>query len=536
MTLTAAHWVYLAGLASLIAVMVMRKTVVVPAVVATFLTALVATGSFATGLGSVFRASLVAASELFNIFLIIALVSAMLSTLRAAGAEHLMVAPFRRVMVNGRVAFAVLFVVTYVFSLFFWPTPVLALVAAILLPAAIKAGLSPIGGAIAIAVGGQGMALASDYVIGVAPGLSASGAGIPAGIIANRSLVLSLVVGGVAITMSYFLTVRKSMREHAPRTTGRTAPAVRRSWIGRPAGQPALVAATVGQALMTKLRPSTGTLLDPPAGPAEPVGGGSHEPGARPAPEPGDAAPTGADGTGTAPGAPRARLYAVLVPASFLVLLGYMLLGRFTDVVTVDDGAGAPLVGGLAVILMLVVAFLSEGTGALESCGRHVVDGLAYAFRAMGIVIPIAGFVFMGISDFSGRIMGLAPDANAPGFLFDAIRSVEPHIPDNPVVIALSLLLAGMTVGLDGSGWAGLPLTGNLSAALGPHAGLDTATLAAIAQNGASWTGGGTLVIWSSLIAVAGFCGVDVVDLARRLFVPVVTGLVVAAVAALFIW
>ena len=140
--------------------------------------------------------------------------------------------------------------------------------------------------------------------------------------------------------------------------------------------------------------------------------------------------------------------------------------------------------------------------------------------------------MLIGISDYSGRIMGMAPDAESPGFLFDAIEAVQPHIPDNPVLIALAVFLAGMTVGLDGSGWAGLPVTGSLSAALAPHAGMDTATLAAIAQNGSSRTGGGTLVIWSSLIAVAGFCGVDVVELARRPFLPVVSGLVVAALVA----
>lgn len=526
MILTAAHWVYLAGLASLIVVMALRKTVVVPAVVATLATAIVATGSAMTGLASVFRASLVAASELFNIFLIIALVSGLLGALRAAHAEHLMVAPFRRIMVNGRVSFFVLFVVTYVFSLFFWPTPVLALVAAILLPAAVNAGLSPLGGAIAIAIGGQGMALASDYVIGVAPGLSASGAGVPASSIANRSLVLSLIVGGVAIGLSYVLTVRSST---APARARLKVPSF--AWIGRSAAEPAMVSAVVGEALTTKHTRVLGV------GDASGPGNAGSE--IQPSNEPGAPAMVDRDvhDSVTEPtSGTRARWLAAMVPAAFLCLLVYMLLGRFTDVVQVDDGAGAPLVGGLAAVLMLLIAASSEGTGALESCARHMVDGLAYAFKAMGVVIPIAGFVLMGISDFSGRILGLATDAEAPGYLFDAIKAVEPHIPDNPVVIALALLLAGMTVGLDGSGWAGLPLTGSLSAALAPHAGIDTATLAAVAQNGASWTGGGTLVIWSSLIAVAGFCGVDVVHLARRLFVPVVTGLVVAALAALFIW
>ena len=47
MQLTAAHWVFLAGVVVILAAMIMRKNIVVPAVVATFLTALVYTGSLA---------------------------------------------------------------------------------------------------------------------------------------------------------------------------------------------------------------------------------------------------------------------------------------------------------------------------------------------------------------------------------------------------------------------------------------------------------------------------------------------------------
>ncbi|MFG1830852.1 hypothetical protein [Micromonospora chersina] len=519
MELTPAHWVYLTGLASLIIVMVARKNVVVPAIAATFLTAVTFTGSVPGGLASVFRASLVAASELFNIFLIIALVTAMLAALRAIGAEHRMVAPFRRLMVNGPVAYLVLFVVTYVFALFFWPTPTLALIAAILLPAAIRAGLSPMGGAIAIAIAGQGMALASDYVIGVAPGLSASGANVSADLIADRALILSWVVGLVALAMSYVLTVRRRRPNLAELASdsAEVPASVTRSAELAPVGAAAGSAGggtsdQLGHALATKQPPREALM------------------------ESGGDAVLDDDPVDERARGWRSRLFAVLVPVAFGVLLVYMLLGRFTDLVSVDDGAGAPLVGGLAALLLLAIALTSDGTRALESCAEHVVDGLSFAFKAMGVVIPIAGFVFIGISDFSGRIMGLPEGATAPGFLFDAIRSVEEHIPHNPIIIMLAVLLAGMTVGLDGSGWAGLPLTGSLSEALSPHAGVDTATLAAIAQNGASWTGGGTLVIWSSLIAVATFCGVSVVDLARRLFLPVVTGLVVSTVVAMIIW
>ena len=119
------------------------------------------------------------------------------------GVEHgvRMVQPFRMVMTNGHSAFFILAGVTYVISLFFWPTPAVPLVSAVLLPAAIAAGLSPLAGAMAIAIAGQGMALSSDYVIGVAPGISAkaAGAAVSAAAVADRALILSLIVGGVAL-------------------------------------------------------------------------------------------------------------------------------------------------------------------------------------------------------------------------------------------------------------------------------------------------------------------------------------------------
>ncbi len=67
--------------------------------------------------------------------------------------------------------------ITYVISLFFWPTPAVPLVSAILLPAAIAAGTAAWPAPWPSRSPGQGMALSSDYVIGVAPGISAKAAG-----------------------------------------------------------------------------------------------------------------------------------------------------------------------------------------------------------------------------------------------------------------------------------------------------------------------------------------------------------------------
>src|SRR5690348_16436373 len=203
--LTAAHWIYLAGIVVILLTMGLRKNIVVPAVTATMLTAWAFSGSIVTGLASIFNASLVAAKELFNIFLIIALVTAMLGALREMGADRLMVTPFRRIMRNGSSSFIVLAIVTYVISLFFWPTPAVPLVGAVLIPVAIRAGLTPLSVGMVVAIAGQGMALSSDYIIKVAPGISATSAGADIDAVADKSLVLSLIVGLTALLITYFM-------------------------------------------------------------------------------------------------------------------------------------------------------------------------------------------------------------------------------------------------------------------------------------------------------------------------------------------
>jgi hypothetical protein len=174
--------------------------------------------------------------------------------------------------------------------------------------------------------------------------------------------------------------------------------------------------------------------------------------------------------------------------------------------------------------------------GALDKISDHFIEGFVFAFRAMGPVIPIAGFFFLGSSDFTGSIMSLSGDAASPAFLFDLVQAAQAGIPENVLFSAFGILIIGIVTGLDGSGFSGLPLVGSLSGAMANTTGVDPSTLAAIGQMGSIWTGGGTLIAWSSLVAVAGFCGVSVLELARKNFIPVVGGLVVATILAIIIW
>ncbi|WP_180320581.1 hypothetical protein [Alkalihalobacterium alkalinitrilicum] len=50
---------------------------------------------------------------------------------------------------------------------------------------------------------------------------------------------------------------------------------------------------------------------------------------------------------------------------------------------------------------------------------------------------------------------------------------------------------------------------------------------------GSIWVGGGTLIAWSSLVAVAGFAKVPVRELVRKSFIPVVLGLIISTIFGL---
>lgn len=504
--LNASHWVYLVSVLAIILTMILRANVVVPSVIGTFLVVFAITGSPISALVGIFSASFVAAKELFNIFLVITFMTALLNALKSLEADVRMVEPMRRIMRGGHVSYFIVAICTYVISLFFWPTPAVPLVSAILLPAAIAAGLPPLAGAMAIAIAGQGMALSSDYVIGVAPGISAkaAGAAVSAATVADRALVLSLITGGVALIVTYFV-IRKHIVPGSP--------ALLSAWQAR--AQDGSLAEIESAGTFDKAELARGTSYDSP--------------------------PTVPPQTGQT-AAERSRIkwsktFAVVTPLAFVGVIALMVLPHFVPgMADLKGGDAAALVGGVAVALMFLVTLAAEGPRRmLDVCPGHITDGFVFAFKAMGSVLPIAGFFFIGAHDTAAQILGVDP-AKAPGLLFEIIASAQQFIPSNHFLVAFGVLIVGMVTGIDGSGFAGLPLTGTLSGALGPVVGIDPATLAAVGQMGAVWTGGGTLIAWSSLIAVAGFARVHVLDMVRALLPPVLLGLFISTICAILIW
>ncbi len=483
MELTFAHWIYALATIAVIVTMLFKKGVVLPVIIGTFIVASVFKGSIIGGFQAVFNANLVAAKELFSIFLIISLMIALLNSLKDLGADRRMIGPIKKVMVNGHVSFLVLMVVTYVISLFFWPTPAVPLICALLVPAAVSAGLPVMTAAMVVVIAGQGMALSSDYIIQVAPMLSATAAGLDKALVTDKALILSLITGAGALGVVYFSHLKSIVKVPDSKKNSKSA-------IGGKAffdvtGE---LAATAEESVELVQR-------------KEKWG----------------------------------KVFAMLVPLSMLGVMIYMFGTKLSGTSNFAGSDGAAFVGGVAAILLILATVVFNKLHSFDKISDHLTEGFVFAFRAMAPVIPIAGFFFMGSSDFTGSILSLGEDVAKPAFLFDLIQAGQAYIPQNSFIAGFGILLVGVITGLDGSGFSGLPLTGALSGALSGSNGIDASTMAAIGQMGAIWAGG-TLVAWSSLVAVAGFLQVSPIELARKNFVPVMIGLSLSTLIAILIW
>lgn len=454
--MTLAHWLYVLGVVVVVVTMILRRNVVIPCVIFTFLIGWVYLGNFIGGIQALFNSNIIAAQELFSVFYIIAVMVAMLKSVSVTGADKILVTPLTKLMVSPVVSYVVLCIATIIISLFFWPTPAVPLIGTLLVPAAVSAGLPPMMGAMALALAGQGFALGGDIIIQGAPKLTAGAANIPVEMVTYRGGILTLITGIIAITLAYFMN-RKEIAEFKP--------------IDK------------GAHMLEEIIPvdQSDEKLEKPQ-------------------------------------------YAKFLAYLMVISMVFVIISMFAF--KLRGGDASALLGGVGLLIMMIASLTVYGDKGLDAMADFLADGLVFAFKVMGPIIPIAGFFFLGNPEAVVNIL----DANAPGFLFDIGKTLSQLIPPTGILAGLGMMILGVITGLDGSGFSGLPLVGTLAGAMAAGQQSVAAGLGAIGQIGAIWSGGGTIVAWCSLVAVAGIVGVPVLDLVRKNFIPVVVGLIVSTI------
>ena len=457
--LTALHWIYVSFICIIIALMIWRKDTSLACMIGIFLLAMTATGSLPLSISTIFKSFIYAITELLPTILVISIIVSMSKLLTITGMNEVMIAPFAKLIRTPTLAYWTIGILMMVISWFFWPSPAVALLGAVLLPVAVRVGLPALGVAMAMNLFGHGIALSGDFIIQGAPKLTADAAGIPVSEVISASIPLVFVMGIVTVTTAFFLLRRDMKRGNIQQ------------------GEAVAIAENEVQShLLTKRMKVT---------------------------------------------------FAFLIPILFgldVVAMYYFQL---------QGGDATALIGGTAIFILSLLSVVAYKKKSLEQITDLFIQGFQFGFKVFGPVIPIAAFFYLGDSGFQTIIGDFLPKPSH-GIVNDLGVALSNIVPLSKEVGAVTLAGVGAITGLDGSGFSGISLVGSIAKLFAAAIGTGIATLTALGQIAAIWVGGGTLVPWA-LIPAAAICGVSPFELARRNVVPVIIGLTVTTVVAMFL-
>lgn len=205
------HGVYVLFVLLIIGMMILRRDSSLVCIIGIALLGFTATGSISSSVGGIFGSFIYAITELLPTILVICIIVAMSHVLSETGVNETMIRPMTYLVRNPAMAYWVIGIVMMVISWFFWPSPGVALVGAVMLPVAVRVGLPAMGVAVAMNLFGHGIALSGDFIIQGAPTLTAKAAGIPVGDVISASVPLVIVMGLVT-TIVAFWYLRKDMK------------------------------------------------------------------------------------------------------------------------------------------------------------------------------------------------------------------------------------------------------------------------------------------------------------------------------------
>lgn len=456
------HWIYVLFVLLIIGMMIMKRDTSLVCIIGIAVLGLTATGSLSTSIGGIFGSFIYAITELLPTILVICIIVAMSQVLTETGINESMIRPMTTLIRNPALAYWVIGIVMMVISWFFWPSPAVALIGAVMLPVALRVGLPALGVAVAMNLFGHGIALSGDFIIQGAPTLTAKAAGIPVTEVIAASVPLVIVMG-VVTTMTAFWLLWRDM------TSGKLV-------VDQEAAATQAVAEKQDRIVL----------------------------------------PNGIR-----------RTLSLLVPILFLLDVLAMFL------FDLKGGDATALVGGTALVILLVVTLFAHKGAGLEKTTAFLIQGFQFGFKVFGPVIPIAAFFYMGDSGFV-KVFGEVLPQGSQGIVNDLGIALAHTIPLSKEVAAVTLTAVGVITGLDGSGFSGITLAGSIAQLFSHALGTGIATLTALGQIAAIWVGGGTIIPWA-LIPAAAICGVDPFELARRNLYPVVVGLVITTIVAMFL-
>ncbi|NLY47207.1 MAG: TRAP transporter large permease subunit [Tissierella sp.] len=209
--LNSLHYLFMIFTMLILVVMIRKRDTTLVCILGIFLLGIFATSSLSAGIMTVFNSFIYAIVQLMGTILIISVIVAMSTILMKTGINEIMVSPFTRLIKTPTLAYWVIGILMMVISFFFWPSPAVALIGAVMLPVAVKVGLPALAVAMVMNIFGHGIALSGDFIIQGAPKLTADAAGLPVGEVIAASLPLVIVMG-VVTTVTAFIFLKRDLK------------------------------------------------------------------------------------------------------------------------------------------------------------------------------------------------------------------------------------------------------------------------------------------------------------------------------------
>ncbi len=158
---------------------------------------------------TVFNSFIFAIVELIGTILIISVIVSMSTILGGeTGISEIMISPFTKFIKTPTLAYWTIGILMMIISWFFWPSPAVALIGAVMLPVAMKVGLPALAVAMIMNLFGHGIALSGDFIIQGRPKLTADAAGIEVGDLISASIPLVFVMGAVTTIIAFIILKR----------------------------------------------------------------------------------------------------------------------------------------------------------------------------------------------------------------------------------------------------------------------------------------------------------------------------------------
>ncbi len=209
--MNALHYIFMVFTILILIIMVRKRDTTLVCIIGIFILGITATSSISHGVMTIFNSFIFAIVELIGTILIISVIVSMSTILGKTGISEIMISPFTKLIKTPSLAYWIIGILMMVISWFFWPSPAVALIGAVMLPVAMEVGLPALTVAMIMNLFGHGIALSGDFIIQGAPKITADAAGIYVGDLISASVPLVFVMGAVT-TIAAFIILKRELK------------------------------------------------------------------------------------------------------------------------------------------------------------------------------------------------------------------------------------------------------------------------------------------------------------------------------------